>query len=322
MKKNKTRLIYFNLFVFIASIFLSLVIGEIIARVFHLSKTFNSYPWQVQKAYYESHYNPEKNSLGWRDREFKQKKEKGVYRIACVGDSITQGYRIELKRTFPKLLENSLRRIYPDVEVMNLGFLRHGTEENLVTVTKIMEFSPDLIVYQFGLNDIRDLGYCTEVTQPKDSRPLQESILKKILKNSVLYYVLAERYNYLKLKMGRKHWSFEKWNTNDEMWEKEFIKIKNTFNKVSKSTRIMIINMPYDFQLYSNRAEVYIPSKKIGKFCQDNGYGFLDFTRIFKQQKGEYNIFLDDCHLTNRGHEIVAEYLKNYILSHYLSRRQ
>lgn len=321
----KIRIIYFNIFVALVSIVLSLVFGEVIVRAFHLSKTYSSYPWQVEQEKWYLDYNPKKNSHGWRDREYSQDKKTGIFRIACIGDSVTEGYRVKLQNTFSKLLESGLKQAGYSIEVMNLGSCGNATKENLLTLEKAMEFHPDLIIYQFGLNDIEEFPYYKESKEgfsgPSPSIKIKRKFdFKSILRHSALYYALAERYNYLKLRMGYKNWSFKEWNASDEVWGKEFNRFQSVLSKISKSTKIIFLNMPYDFQVYSSSPEVDIPAIKWRKFCQDNGYGFLDFTTIFKQQNGIYNIFLDDCHLSNRGHMIVANYLGNYILDRYLPK--
>lgn len=323
-KQNKfNSSIWFSLSISILSLSVCLVIGEIIVRVFHMSKTYDSYPWQVRQAQCNISYSPEKNSLGWRDHEYSRDKKAGAFRIACVGDSVTEGYRIKLENTFTKLLEASLKSAGIKAEVMNLGSCGHATEENLASLEKALEFLPDLIVYQFGLNDIKELEYYKESmgigVRDSGDKPgrMHKFSLKSILRRSALYCAIAERYNYVKLRMGSKNWSFNKWYASDKMWENELNKFRYVFSKINNSTKIIILNMPYDFQVYSDRPEVNIASRKIGKFCQDNGYGFLDFTQILKQQRGAYGIFLDDCHLSERGHKIVADYLKRFILSHY-----
>ena len=137
---------------------------------------------------------------------------------------------------------------------------------------------------------------------------------KDILRKSVLYLALAERYNYLKLKSGYKTWVFDEWDVKPLMWKKEFEKMNKVFSEVQGRVKILMIYMPYDFQVYSPREDALMPSEKLGKFCQDNRYYFIDFTRVFKNQKKKYDIFLDDCHLSNNGHKIVAVYLKDFIL--------
>ena len=299
---------------------MSLAIGEFAARLFHLSKTYNSYPWLLQKGSSVT-YSPEKNSYGWRDREFTKRKKINTLRIACIGDSVTEGYRVKLENTFPKILEDKFQDMNYDIEVMNLGSCGNTTSDNLSAVKAVMDFSPDLIVYQFGLNDIEGFEHVKRISH-RDGMPTSNVAIKKkkefnlkaLLRKSVLYLALAERYNYLKLKVGYRNWAFDEWDIKDAMLEREFTKLKKAFSEIQNRSKILIIYVPYDFQVYSTREEVFVLSRKLDKFCQDNNYYFVDFTRIFKVQKDRYNLLLDDSHLSNYGNEIVAKYLGDFIL--------
>jgi len=313
---DKSYKILLNISAFIISAFLCFVVSEYAVRLLRLSKTHNSYD-----AINLAAYSPEKNSFGWRDREFTKKKNLNTYRIVCIGDSVTEGYKVEVKKTYAKVLESILLRLNYTVEVINAGRCGNNTPANLATVETAMQFQPDLIIYQFGLNDIEGLEHMEHVSV-SSSKGQQVSgknhfNLKAVLRKSALYLALAERYNYLKLKLGYRHWAFEEWHIKDALWEKEFIKLKNGLSKSKINAKILIIYMPYDFQIYSNREETLAPSKKLTTFCQVNSYDFIDFTQVFKIQKNKYKIFLDDCHLSEVGNKMTAEYLADFIRNYY-----
>ena len=312
---KKYSTIFFNVFTFIIAFFVSLVLGECIARVFHLSKTHNSYSHLVciDK---KTGYPPHKNSYGWKDREFTKVKKRGAVRIACIGDSVTEGYRIETENTFPKVLESRLQGLRYDAEVMNLGRGGNDTVDNLKSLKVAMEFSPDIIIYQFGMNDIESFehrercGVSIAHNRPRENKDFN---IKAVLRKSVLYLALAERYNYFKLMAGCKNWAFTEWDIKDYMWEKEFFKLKNGFSEVKDRVKIMVCYMPYDFQVYSSSEEALASSERIHKFCMDNHYYFVDFTKIFRTQRNKYGIFLDDAHLSEYGNRIAGEYLADFV---------
>ncbi|MFH1478587.1 MAG: GDSL-type esterase/lipase family protein [Candidatus Omnitrophota bacterium] len=273
-------------------------------------------------------YTLEKNSRGWKDREFIKDKRIDIFRIACIGDSVTEGYRVELENIFPKILERYLQDIPYDVEVMNLGRGGNTTSDNLKALKGAMEFSPDLIIYQFGLNDIEGFEHMEHISDESNMtirgitvKKKNNFNLKSCLAKSVLYLTLAERYNYVKLKAGYNNWAFDEWDVKDAMWEKEFTKLKEVFDEIKKTSNVLVAYLPYDFQVYSSREEAFGPSKRLGRFCQDNGYYFLDFTAVFKAQSDRYSIFLDDCHLSDYGHRITADYLKDFILNNGIIRQ-
>ncbi|MFC1674277.1 SGNH/GDSL hydrolase family protein [Candidatus Omnitrophota bacterium] len=303
----------------------SLIIGEVGARLLRLSHTYNSYPWHVN-AGSVAEYTPELNSQGWRDREFRKDKDSGIFRIACIGDSVTEGYNADFKDIFPKVLERGLKDKGYSVEVMNLGLSGNATFDNLKAIKSVMEFDPDFIIYQFGMNDIEGFEHAEFASEGNandhnvdSDRAKAKSGIKVLLRKSVLYLAIAERYNYLKLKAGYKNWAFDEWKISDEEWEGEFVKLKSAFDAIKHRTRLLVIYIPYDFQVYSSRQEVYIPDKKLGSFCERNGYDYLDFTYIFKECRNRYRLFIDDCHLSAYGHGVVAECLEEEVLRRVLS---
>lgn len=288
-------------------VFISLIIGETIARTLHLSRTYDSYfSFSKERGTYSS----ERNSYGYRDKEFLLEKGTNIFRIICIGDSVTEGYRVELKNTFVKILERELSSIC--AECLNMGIGGNSTSDNIVSIKRASELNPDLVIYQLGLNDIEGFEHREKKEVKQKGGNLN---LKTLLRKSVLYLALAERYNYLKLKAGGRNWAFCEWNITDAMWEKEFIKLKEAFSEIEGNTGILFIYLPYDFQIYSDREETLVPAQRLSAFCKKQDYWFIDFTRIFKEKQQKSDLFLDDCHLSFYGHEIAASYLAAFVLN-------
>lgn len=319
LKKSCQR--YLNIFICILAVAVALILCEVGARVFHLSRTYDSYPCIMGKEIFAD-YSPKKNSYGWKDREFSKYKDASVFRIACVGDSVTEGYRLKPEDTFPKILEAKCKNAGYFSEVMNLGKCASATPQNLANARTAIEFNSDLIIYQFGLNDIRGFEHREDVSMESAVSPGNTAVknnsglsLKTLLRKSVLYLALAERYNYLKLKLGYRNWAFDEWDVKDWLWEKEADRLKSGFSEIRNRAQLIVIYMPYDFQVYSPRKEVFIPAERLGKLCRDNGYYFIDFTQVFKEgRKNKYALFIDDCHLSSYGCKIAGDYLYDFLL--------
>lgn len=89
------------------------------------------------------------NSLGMPDVERTIAKAPGTFRIALVGDSLTQAFEVDRSQGYCQVLEKELNKAYPDkkfevlnfsVSAVNLGQLY------LMLKNRVWKFQPDLIV--------------------------------------------------------------------------------------------------------------------------------------------------------------------------------
>lgn len=100
------------------------------------------------------------NKQGFYDSDFTLKKTKNVLRIAMLGDSITHGCYVSLKKNFSgrlevmlnqKVRENNLSIKY---EVMNFGVSGYNLEAEVETLKqKVLPYKPDIVVLNLFFND-------------------------------------------------------------------------------------------------------------------------------------------------------------------------
>ena len=97
------------------------------------------------------------NSYGFRDYEYNlYTKNKGTFRILCVGDSFTFGVGIDFESTYPKQLEKLLQAKFPDIkiEVVNCGVPSYNTfYEYLFLEEEGLKYNPDLVIIGYVYND-------------------------------------------------------------------------------------------------------------------------------------------------------------------------
>jgi len=96
------------------------------------------------------------NSRGYIDHEYPFKKEKGVFRIIVIGDSVAQGRFLTLEQSFPKLLEKRLKGESDSLryEVIVLARLGYSTSQELVLLEEeAFAYDADLILWSYVLND-------------------------------------------------------------------------------------------------------------------------------------------------------------------------
>jgi lysophospholipase L1-like esterase len=97
------------------------------------------------------------NAEGLRDYEYEIPKPSNTIRILIVGDSITYGHSLPQASSFPKQLEELLRKDSDGVryEVMNFGVGGYNTLQELALYKlKGAKFEPDLVLIGYALNDV------------------------------------------------------------------------------------------------------------------------------------------------------------------------
>ncbi len=90
------------------------------------------------------------NSLGYRGKQFGDKKRPGVFRIVCVGDSCTFGLGVREEDTWTHRLETILNRAYEGVrefEVLSFGVVGYSTFQTRRQLEiEIPRYAPDLVI--------------------------------------------------------------------------------------------------------------------------------------------------------------------------------
>jgi len=341
--------------VFIIGCVVAFTMGEILVRTLHLSKTINSYRlddgtgknpfWNLNSVEgnsynknlhlgFDNPYHPEfksnysitiagtlffTNQFGYRGGYAYQKiPDPSKLRIILIGDSVAFGYRIAFEKLFSTILADKLLKIR-STEILNFGMGGTDTKGNIYNLLRaVEEFHPDIILYQFGLNDITKPFISQQASKNKESKASKDkkSILiktkeelKHLLRQSALYLFFAERYNYVRLKKGERTKSFESWTFKAQTINRELQEFEKIFNLLKKKIPILFMFFPYDWQVYSNDKETkYIPDI-LNKFCGEKNVPYIDLTPHFKQYSNQYDIFLDDAHLSEVGHQITSEIL-------------
>jgi lysophospholipase L1-like esterase len=94
------------------------------------------------------------NSHGFRGPDFANVKPKGAFRVVCLGESSTFGYRNNDDETYPFLLRRLFAHEKLPVEVINAGFPYYNTGSILSLLEEeILNYKPDVITLYAGYND-------------------------------------------------------------------------------------------------------------------------------------------------------------------------
>jgi lysophospholipase L1-like esterase len=130
------------------------------------------------------------NAYGMRDKAYSLQKPNDTFRIAVLGDSITQGNAIRYNETYATRLEEMLNadeNIGYDVEVLNFGVIGYSFSQYIELYrTKVKQFEPDLVLVGQCVNDLEYYG-SREMTVFRNAT---KSIFEKLYVLTYLRYVL------------------------------------------------------------------------------------------------------------------------------------
>ena len=250
------------------------------------------------------------NSLGFRDREHSIEKAEGVYRIIVLGDSITQGLCIENNYDlFTSVFERILIKEKTTVEVFNFGVSGYNTQQEIETLReKGLQFSPDLVILTFCVNDVmRECGSIIAYLSQdalKHRRILQ---MPRFLMKSALCRMLY---------------------ASIEVIRQRFSPPQNAFKAITKNT------IPENFKNLGDLAKengfevlvVWFPrldNMKIDKELRrlkgirnqsiSNGLRFLDLSNDLELYAKQKPIAADSIHPNQWGHQCAGETIACYI---------
>lgn len=134
------------------------------------------------------------NQFGLRDYEYSVEKPERTFRIVMLGDSITVGNGLILDETVSKFIERMLNndlnlKLTMNVdkfEVINFGVSGYNvTQETEMLKTKALVFSPDLVIFNYALNDV-DYPHKLEIISGEGKN---KGIIKKIEGNCTVTFL-------------------------------------------------------------------------------------------------------------------------------------
>ena len=103
-------------------------------------------------------YRVETNSLGLRGPELRPVDDPALWRIAAVGDSMTDGFFVDDDATYPSLLQATLKRRGVDAEVLNLARGGGSIDLFLERLERYgAQLAPRIVIVSFVTNDLHEL---------------------------------------------------------------------------------------------------------------------------------------------------------------------
>lgn len=282
------------------------------------------------------------NNDGWNyAADYKNDKDKNIYRIAVVGDSFIEALQVNNDRSYPYILQKLLKSQNQNVQVYSFGhsganFLHYFYMTDYVQ----RNYNPDLIIVNLVLNDFDESLYglnrkdnwslkpyyqdFVEVIPQKASnlnfkRTIRKSALARFLTLNLdlvntspilnkLFY--AETKNYKDTTQIREQFSNEQFL--QSMINYTIAKYENSFGN-SKIIFVIDGNRQTLYKGLDPKLEQnYKINLSIKKASEKFNIKVIDLTDMFKNDWDEkhkmFNWEIDD-HWNEYGHQLVAEYV-------------
>ena len=323
--------ILINSLILLISICLSFWVAEVVCRKAKLSKTWSSYIDRKSittnlKKFNNSNIGYTRipnyttktardvifitNNLGFRDinRDEKSKNKK----IAVIGDSVLEGFGVEVDDRVSNKIETSLLAKNLNYDLLNFSIAGYATIDQVQILERyVLDYSPESIILQICYNDFqRNLI---------ESLPKSEELsFKKVLQtNSAFYLFISEQYSYFKLKNGKhnqipnvKPVSQDEWK-----WTKFYLnKMKNLCE--THNIEFIVSYVPLASEVIISQDEI---GKKVnndlGNYCTKDSIVFLSVINQFRDYYNPDYLYLDDCHLSVKGNELLSKIIVEHLTS-------
>jgi lysophospholipase L1-like esterase len=276
----------------------------------------------LQRTY--KHFEVSINELGLRDRKL-EKKQNGELRILLLGDSLTFGWGIPVEATFGRKLETTLAsRLGLTVRTVNAGVSGYNTVQEyafLRTYADLIE--PDIVILIYISNDI-------ETQDPPFDPWLQNPIhwespsnaIHSLLMKSWLYRLTTFVLQYSHVSdLGFAVPEILDKNVRGVKESMDALTSIATFCRERGIKFVTFFYHPKESQLSraSVTYELLLEVQKIGNangfHVRDTGswWGNIDMQSV--------RVSRTDAHPNERGHEILAAGMADFLMSHSLVRK-
>lgn len=253
------------------------------------------------------------NSKGLRDYEYSLEKPPNTFRIAVVGDSVTFGSGVNANESYPKILEELLKKEI-ESEVINFGVPGYNGDQELEFLKRnVLNYNPDLIIIGHHLND------------PDDSWDAFHNINKNPLKiktflNDYSYSYVFFRNRFKRILNNLGYLNFRKYKDlygdNSTFWKGH----KETLSEISKissleNISILVVLLPNWANLNENY-DFIEEHKLLNKTILELNMDSLDMFPIIKGLNSEdyLNTPDDFAHPNFKGHKLIADAIYNRLI--------
>jgi len=236
------------------------------------------------------------NREGFRGPLMGQVKGADRLRIVTIGDSNTLGWAGPDGPNWPQSLGRILSDEGISAEVVNAGVWGYSSLQGLARLRQVLPFDPDIVLVSFGSND------AVQVAIP-DRRFSGKSVRRRKLERWFTHYRLGQLMtavinataaggNGLVSRVGLDEYS-------ENLREMARLAAEN-------GARIVFLTRPFELQIPDDvwwKNFGYDYNVATGRVAVEVGAPLVDFYTHFK---GRRDLFADESHFTDEGHELAA----------------
>jgi lysophospholipase L1-like esterase len=282
------------------------------------------------------------NGKGLRGPELPYEKPAGTFRILWLGDSVLFGDKVQDDaKIFPHLVEQRLKANVPaPVETVNSGVSGYSTWQEAAYLEKEgLRYAPDLVVVVFVLNDVTErlellrFGGYWEGWQL--SRSPTSRVARLLRRSSIVYFSrkLGGRLRFgADVRQGAR--AAEVLDVRSlverpgdprvrEAWDTALADLgRIVATGKTRGIPVALVVTPFTFQLAEPELPP-APQQILARWARERSVPFLDLLPplravVSDKHLAPGHLFIDHCHLTVVGHDVVAQLVADWLASRHL----
>jgi lysophospholipase L1-like esterase len=267
------------------------------------------------------------NADGFRDLLYARPKPPGTYRILLLGHSVAFGWAVAMEESYPKVLEAKLAETgeEPRIEILNASVCAYNAYSEAALFAEVgASFQPDLVVVEFGINDLNDptlhfdgqttlaLSSIPDDVFPDPSKRLPDppppSLAWRLCEYSELCVFAVGRFAPT---LPNAAWVRASAMPREEHSEKEMAWLRKNYERIASDAakigaRFAVLLLPYINQVEGNAAASV--QERVAAMAREEGWPTIDILPGLRAAaRPDRSLFLDLWHFTPEGHRIAAD---------------
>lgn len=232
----------------------------------------------------------EVNAEGVRDVDHPLEHPEDVWRVAILGDSVTEGFGLPVEEAFPRVLQRRLRAAGERIEVMSVALQGWSTRQQRIAYHRIVRrYSPDQVLLAVCLNDVTELAF--------QLRPPPRLLLALHRRSALVRRVVDAGH--------REERRVEQLFAGTPPLDTFFAEAARLRDEVVRDgAELALVVLPYRFQLEPGAPQPSVQAA-IGSWCEEQAVRCLDLLPALRPYGKA--AFVDENHLSREGSAASAQ---------------